>query len=401
MVVPFVSLPREIGFNRFTFIASSLAERGHNVTLVTSRFSHFLKQHRKAASSLSLDGYRIVFIDEPGYEKNVSLRRGISHLFFLSGLKRFLSLQNDRYEMIYAALPMVGSAWLAGKSALAANARFVVDVQDLWPEAQAFALPGPSFFWRLVLTPASIMAKFVYRSSDAVIGVSESYLKTAKKVAPMTTFFRTIYIGTAVDRFSVKTTAVASQGPSWEDKPLELVYLGSLGRSYDLETVFMALEILMSEGKKVPNMTIIGDGPEKRRLMEMAKRLRVPVIFAGVMDHNRLARELSGFDFALNPYYRGSLQSLTNKLADYLAAGLPVLNAANNAEVEHLIRNHDMGVNYVPEDHGYLAQLLERLDRDRSKFSGMRANARAFALTHMDRQRTYTQLFELIEGLPA
>lgn len=397
MVAPFVFMPEEIGFNRFTYIAEGLVRRGYAVTMVTSGFSHYLKKKRNRAYIPDAGGYDVYFIDEPGYKSNVSVKRAFSHLIFLLRLRVFLSHHACSYDLVYAAIPMAGSAFLASCRAVRDNAGFIVDVQDLWPEAQAFVLPGPYSLWRIFLSPASAIVKHTYAVADAVVGVSETYLKAAGKKVSSKVPVRPIYIGTKVEKFSKRPAQDLQNTGPMKRKPLELVYIGTLGSSYDVKTVFRALYTLSSKMAPVPRLTIIGDGPNRQPLKRMAAELKIPVVFLGTVTHEELAKELPSYDLAVNPYYKGAMQSLTNKLADYLAAGLPVMNAANNKEVERLMEKYEMGYNYEPENHEELCALIESLGNRREEIHQRSLNARAFAEKYMDRNRIYKELFHLVE----
>lgn len=397
IVAPFISMPDEIGFNRFTYIARGLADRGHEVTVVTSRFSHYLKTKRSEQYVLDERGYEIYFLDETGYNRNVSLKRAVSHLFFLHNLRKFLLHRSFSYDLIYAALPMVGSAFLASRMKSTEDKAFVVDIQDLWPEAPAFALPGPTFLWRFVLAPIGVIARRTYAGADAVIGVSETYVETARRALSTGVPVRSFYIGADVQKFARRMYPEAEKTANLKHKGLELVYIGTLGNSYDLKTVFRALCSLASFRIPSPRLTLIGDGPQRKELVELADSLQITVKFRGTVSYDELAETLCSYDLAVNPYYKGALQSLTNKLADYLAAGLPILNAANNPEVETLIEKYELGYNYKPEDDKELCNLIIMLNDKREEIRQRSLNSRSFAEKYMDRERIYTELFNLVE----
>ena len=46
LVAPYVTFPDEMGMNRFIYLANLLADE-FDVTLVTSKYCHFLKKHRE------------------------------------------------------------------------------------------------------------------------------------------------------------------------------------------------------------------------------------------------------------------------------------------------------------------------------------------------------------------
>jgi glycogen(starch) synthase len=73
-----------------------------------------------------------------------------------------------------------------------------------------------------------------------------------------------------------------------------LVALGRLVSDKGFDLLIQALALLAAEGFR-PTLTIIGDGPEKPGLLQLAKELKVAdqITFAGAMAGNDLAKELN------------------------------------------------------------------------------------------------------------
>ena len=80
MIANFVTFPFEGGNSRFTYILNKLDYKKNNIELITSNFKHGTKTKRKyTKKELSINKYKITLIDEPGYTKNVSIKRFLSH----------------------------------------------------------------------------------------------------------------------------------------------------------------------------------------------------------------------------------------------------------------------------------------------------------------------------------
>ena len=68
------------GYTRFRFLSELLAREGFEVDLITSSFQHWDKAHRDTSKACYRNlPYNVVFIDEPGYTKNLDLTRIRSH----------------------------------------------------------------------------------------------------------------------------------------------------------------------------------------------------------------------------------------------------------------------------------------------------------------------------------
>ena len=68
------------GYTRFRFLAEFLAEKGYQVDLITSTFQHWDKAQRDIESDEYCGlPYHVLFVYEPGYKRNLDLRRIRSH----------------------------------------------------------------------------------------------------------------------------------------------------------------------------------------------------------------------------------------------------------------------------------------------------------------------------------
>ena len=68
------------GYTRFRFLSELLVREGFEVELFTSSFQHWEKAQRDTTRECyRAQPYRISFIQEPGYQKNLDLARINSH----------------------------------------------------------------------------------------------------------------------------------------------------------------------------------------------------------------------------------------------------------------------------------------------------------------------------------
>ena len=84
-----VKLPgEERGYTRFRFLSELLAREGFEVDLITSTFQHWNKEQRDTTLA-RYQGlpYRIRFVYEPGYKRNLDPARINSHRIFARNLK--------------------------------------------------------------------------------------------------------------------------------------------------------------------------------------------------------------------------------------------------------------------------------------------------------------------------
>lgn len=392
MITHFTQVPGEAGNSRFNYLANLLAAKNFHVEVVTSNFSHRMKKIRTVnEEDLKQLNYKLTTLSETGYSRNVSLKRFYSHYTFGKNLKRYLE-NRTKPDVIYCAVPSLDAGYVAAKYALKNQIKFIIDVQDLWPEAfkMVYNLPILS---NIVFLPIDRIAEYIYSSADEIIAVSQSYVDRALKVNNKTRTGSSVFLGTDIASFDIlaeENAVIKHEGEIW------LAYVGTLGHSYDLITVMDALYIAKSKGYVNIKFIVMGDGPLRSYFENYATKRKLNVEFTGRLGYGELVGKLKACDIAVNPISRGAAQSIINKHADYAAAGLPVLNTQESVEYRTLVEDYHFGFNCNNSDPEDLAvKLLELCDNKALRVS-MGMNSRKFAEEKMDRARTYKEIVQVI-----
>lgn len=138
-----VKLNNEKGYTRFKFLSEFLVDAGYEVDLITTTFQHWEKAQRNI-SEIQKTKYKfhLKFIYEPGYKKNIDLKRVYSHRVAAKNLTALLEKEGD-YDLIYCEIPPNDVALAAASYAKKKGIPFVPDVNDLWPEAMRMVLDIP------------------------------------------------------------------------------------------------------------------------------------------------------------------------------------------------------------------------------------------------------------------
>lgn len=368
--------------DRFLYIANMLSIE-HNVEVVTSDFYHTAKRQRNELKDIF--PYKITFLHEIGYNKNVCLKRFYSHFVWGLNVKKYLN-KRQKPDVIYCAIPSLSAAFFAAKFCNKNNIRFVIDVQDLWPEAfrMVFNVPVLS---SIIFLPFKWLANFIYKNADGICAVSETYCQRALCVNKKCSKVTSVFLGTELKTFddNIKKIPILKKnnGEIW------LAYCGTLGTSYDLPLVFESIRIA-----KIPNLKFIvmGDGP----LMDTFKLCAydVPILFTGRIPYDSMCSLLSSCDIVVNPIVGNSVASIINKHADYAASGLPIINTQQSSEFQQLINCYNMGINCSSANE--IAKSLKTLVADDSLRKLMGKNARRCAEEKFDRAVTYKYLINVI-----
>lgn len=394
IIAHYIQMPNEKGNNRFMYIANKLTQESENqVELVTSSFSHrFKKQRDLNDPEIKKLRYKITNLYEPGYPKNVCLKRFYSHHILGKNLKKYLNNLDYKPDVIYCAIPSLDVAKQAVKYAKKNKIRFIVDVQDLWPEAfeMVFHIPVLS---QLIFLPMKRKADYIYKNADDIIAVSETYADRAAKVNKKFKNKESVFLGTELKYFDqCKNENIVLH----QDNAIRLVYIGTLGHSYNLKCTIDALSILKEEGVSNIKFIVMGDGPLKEEFEKYAIQKKIDCEFKGRLPYEKMVGELCACDIAINPITKGSACSIINKVGDYAAASLPVINTQENEEYRKLIERDEIGLNCENDNSMDLAQKIKILYADIDLRRKLGNNNRKLAEKKFDREKTYQTIIDLI-----
>ncbi|WP_149554778.1 glycosyltransferase family 4 protein [Treponema pectinovorum] len=377
-----------INNDRFLYIANLLSEK-HSVEVITSDFFHTTKKER--SGDIPPSKFKITCLHEPGYKRNVCLSRFYSHFVWGKNVKKYLEMRKHA-DVIYTAVPSLTAAKEAAQYCKRNNIKFVIDVQDLWPEAFKMIINLP-IISSLVFYPFKRVANEIYSSADLICAVSDTYVNRALKENKKNSKGISVYLGTNLDVFDENVKKYAKQLNL--NNKIKLAYCGTLGSSYDLPVVFDALSILKEESIEV-EFIIMGDGPRYDEFVDYARKLGLSVNFVGRIPYDKMCALLSECDICVNPIVKKSAASIINKHADYAASGKPVINTQISIEYKKLIEEYNMGFNC--KNSLEISQAIKKLINDKELRKTMGYNARKCAEEMFDRAHTYRLIVKGIEN---
>lgn len=362
IVNPFDNLPVEGNRpQRYWLMARAFVRAGHDVTLWTSDFSHYRKRRRDVGgrgADFFEDGFRVVLVSTPPYRGHVGLRRILSHCVLARNWARRVR-DEPRPDLVVVSSPPLSLCAAVRRHCAERGIPYVVDVQDVWPETFERVLP------RFALAPLRRIARANYAGAAAASVVAERYADLVKGygvVAPV----RLFPLAMELPEDGVKGGGRMAGGRG----PLRLVYAGNMGRSYDLATLAEAVERL--DGVV---LDVAGAGPAEdglRRRAAACPRIRVH----GYLGERELRELLASSDVGVVPMFDDSCVGVPGKLADYAAAGLPVLNSLAG-ETERLVAEARAGFSYRAGDCDSLCHAIEAVRS--ADFAALRTGAAALA----------------------
>ncbi len=431
------------GYTRFRFLSELLVCEGFDVDLYTSSFQHWEKAQRDLTRACYQNlPYRVRFIEEPGYKRNLDLARIRSHHIAAKNLRRMLEEEfaaaagtnaanaepaaasaphpapaatdgtapaaaadaPRAYSLIYAEIPPNDVARVCAEVAHVHGIPFVADINDLWPEAMRMAIDIPVLS-DIAFYPFARDAKKTYRLLSAAVGTSDEYAARPLRDRTEPCPTRTVYVGNDLATFDAGVAAHERE----IDKPLGelwVIYTGTLGASYDIATLIDAAAVIrdmpaLAAPFRSVRVKILGDGPDRARLEQRAAEKRAPVDFLGYTPYDLMAAYLTKADITVNSLVTSAPQSIVTKIGDYLAAGKPLINTGSSPEFRAKVENDGFGINIPAEDAAELAAAICELAGKPELRERMGRRARMIAEQQFDQPKAYLAIVDLIRSLIA
>lgn len=398
---PFDPLPGErLRVGRYASFAKVLGEAGHTVTWWTSAFSHATKSYRDARTCGGClpDGVTVAMLPAPTYFQNIGIRRLISHFAWARNLHNETRATGVPPDVVIASSPPLYGANVAVRVAHRRNARVIIDVQDLWPEAFRIVLPPPMrWLGMTLLQPLKALEDANFRQADGLTAISQTLLDRALAVNPEKKTGRVIPLGVDVEVYE----RASRMGRSPWQKPgheFWVAYVGTIGKTYDIDTILEAA-LLLKEREPNIRFFIVGSGPLLQASQKKAHDWGLwNVVFTGFMPLDTVAQLLVQSDVGINAIAHGAVSAFPNKVFDYLAAGLPVVNSVKG-ELRAFIQQHGIGVSYEAGQAESLRDAILVLYKEAELRVQMGKRGGQLARERFDRQVAYSALLDVIEQL--
>lgn len=396
LIAPCIGFKDEKGYSRFRFLAQFLVENGYSVELITSTFQHWEKKQRdkKYRDNLKKE-YKITFLNEPGYSKNIDFKRVKSNKILAQNVKNYL--EGKRYDLVYCVIPPNSIGAKAVDFARENNIPIIIDVEDLWPEAMKMIFNIP-IISNIMFRKFARDARHIYMNANAVVGTSDEYRDRALKDNSDLLERITVYVGNEISVFDegvnkFRNEVVKNERDFW------VTYAGNLGTSYDIKTLIFAAQELKKRDLNSIRVMILGGGPLETEFKKLAQECDCNVIFAGYLEYQKMAAYLSKSDVLVNSFVRKAPQSIVTKIGDYLAAGKPMINTCMSPEFRAKVESDGFGVNVEAENVNALADAIEQLYQNENMRIQMGQAARRIAEEQFDRKHAYIKIVDLVDRL--
>lgn len=376
-----------------TDLCETLAQRGHTVRVITDIPNYPMgiiypeyrgKKHRQEQRN----GVQISRVFTIGRRNNILFRFLNYYSFSLASACYARRLKED-YDVVLAVqsspVMMVRGGLAYGKKNKKKTAFYIM---DLWPACLAAGGVGEN----------SPIYKLFYRVSKKFYGRADRLLITSR-------MFRG-YLRENFDIEDEKIGYLPQYASGQFDKlpaagqkdTVDLMFAGNVGAAQSLTTVLEAADMLREVEKL--RFHIVGDGSELEHLQQIAQQKNL----ANVIFHGRKPPEEMPSYYAMADAMVVTLTAdpfigltLPAKVQSYMAAGKPVIAAANG-EIPQVIADAGCGYCAPAEDSTAFAQAVRQfLDSPQKHTLGQ--NARSYYEKHFTREQFMETLERELEAL--
>jgi glycosyltransferase involved in cell wall biosynthesis len=350
------------GGTRHFDLSRELVKRGCHVTIFASSFHHYAHREVKLASHETwkiedIDGVKFVWVKTSPYQRN-DWRRVQNMIAFALRTWRLghklhkLAPEIGNPDVVIGSSPHLLAPLAAYQVARYHKARFFMEVRDLWP--QTIIDMGELSARNPITKALQMLERYLYQRAEQIITLlplAHAYITGCGIPRE-----KIVWIPNGVDlsRFQ----GLKSQGSP--DTSFKVIYLGAHGQANALDVLIRAAQIIQTQGYQDIKFILVGDGPEKPKLKELAKKLELKnVEFRDPVQKNEVSQVLQQADatvFVLNDLQLYKYGISLNKLFDYLAARKPLILAGN--PINNPVEESQCGLTAPPRNPQALADAV-------------------------------------------
>jgi len=377
----------EIGASSHLYysLGKELASRGNNVFYLTGipRYNIDKLQYEKYLKSEKffveeLEKMKVIRIKLPYVDRHKFIRRGIEHFEIAYKMYKYPRkfIENLKIDVSLVYSPPLTLYWTAKKIKEIAKIPFILNVQDLFPQASIDlgVLKNPILvnFFRKIEESAYDSANLITVHSTKNKKFVEKVCKNLQKVVVVENWIdeNEIMPDEKINDFSRKYNIA--------DK-FVVSFAGTLGVSQDIEVILKAAK----EIEKHENIVflIVGDGIKKEDSLKMAREMKLKnVVFLPMQPKEVYPQILHSSDVSLATLAKEvKTPTVPSKILSIMSAGLPVIATMSlNGDAPDLIKIAECGYVFEAGDYKHLAETILLLYKNESLRRQLGKNGRKY-----------------------
>ncbi len=380
---------------RITDIAKTLAERGHDVRVLTGLPNYpegivpeeYKGKNYKKHETEEMFGVKVHRAKLLGRGTN-SLSLLLNYISFaVAGSIKARKLEKDAdvvFIQQHSPITLCRPAYVYAKRA---NCPVVLNCLDLWPESitSRMRLNHSSFLYKRLKN----YCRKIYQKATALIVTSEGFGDYFEEVLEMER--DVIHIPQYAEDIFEAT-------PLPKKKGLNLLFAGNVGKAQAVDTIVRAAGMLRDRDEI--HWNIVGSGSALDECKELAREFNVDhlVTFHGRLPLEDMPKLYEEADALIVTLRANKLieYTLPGKVQTYMAAGRPILAAAGG-ETKRVIEDADCGLACSSEDFISLAKNAIALLGDKGRLKVYAKNARQYYDDNYCAQKFFDDILNIMD----
>ncbi|MBA7655671.1 hypothetical protein ES703_63578 [subsurface metagenome] len=367
----YVNTPDTPGGTRHFDFARELVKRGHQVTIFASGFSHRTRREERLEGKQSyrrqnIDGVEFIWLRTTPYYGGNDWRRVLNMLSYSFRVVPAALKLKESPDVILASSPHLFAGLAGWLLAKLKRARFIFEVRDLWPET--FVEIGGYSSKSLMVKLVRGLEKFLYQRARKIVVLLPKASEYITGLGIPSNKIVYIPNGISPELFSDTSAKLPQEldeiisGLKSEGKLL-VGYTGAHGIVNRVDTIIEAANLLQDTEVHRVHFLLLGDGPEKKRLVGKAESGGPRnVSFYESIPKYAMPTLLRAIDIAVRSGTKSNLGGYgisPNKVFDYMAGARPIIWTKNS--VNNPVAEADCGISVPPEEPEELARAILKL----------------------------------------
>lgn len=388
----------EAGGTRHHELALQLANKGHQVTVITSSISYLTGKNISVLNEIEKHNNKLGSVKIIRVFSYQALHKSFFHRtisFFSFMVCSFLAaLKVDHLDLVWGTSPPIFQGFTTWLVSRLKKKPFLFEIRDLWP---AFAVQIGILRNPLLIKLSEWLEKFLYQHADHLIVNSPGYIDHVKKRGAK--HVDLIPNGSDTIMFTPQKSGASFRKQYNLEGKFVVLYAGAFGISNDLCVLLETAKILRDVDDLI--FVLVGDGKEKENLLNKAEQMQLMnILFISSTPKNEMPIVLAAADVCIAilkdiPLYA---TVFPNKVFDYMATAKPVVLAIDGV-IRQVVEEADAGIAVKPGDSQQIAQAVQWMIENPTKIRKMGENGRRYVRQNFDRAQIAEQLCDLLERM--
>lgn len=375
--------------NRYSYIYNRLQKQEGLVSFITSSFDHSSKKDKVISDA------NVIVVNEPGYQKNTSLKRLYSHFIFSLKAYKYLKKRISKEDIVIMAIPSNSLAMFLARLKKRRGFSYIVDIHDTWPES---LFPLVNMKTKLLFGPFFVMwrgmRQIAVKNCDLLLAESRGYREMHEELLRPGVDSHAILLG--ADMSVIKSI---QKSETYINDKIKIVFAGTLGVNYDLDTTVKMIDKYATILKE-QNIQIyfFGNGEKEELIKQVASKYKDLVYHLERTNYKEYISVLKSFDIGINSFQKNTNVRYSYKSVDYLVTELAVVNNLRD-EFYKDINEHNLGANYEAGNEDSLYEALQKvvanLETDDDFY---KKTTNIYVDQYLDREKIYQPLFDFVRN---